>query len=53
MNAATVGRSLAFIGLGSCLIEFSAARWRVERALEESDDRFRSMAETVPEIRSA
>jgi PAS domain S-box-containing protein len=32
------------------LIEFSAARWRVQRALEESDRRFRLMAEAVPEM---
>ena len=39
-----------FIGLGVLLVEFSAARWRVERALQESDDRFRSMAGTVPQM---
>ena len=39
-----------FIGLGLLLVEFSAARWRVERALQESDDRFRSMADTVPQM---
>ena len=39
-----------FIGLGVLLVEFSAARWRVELALQESDDRFRSMAATVPQM---
>jgi len=39
-----------FIGLGVLLVEFSAVRWRVERALQESDDRFRSMAATVPQM---
>ena len=39
-----------FIGLGALLVEFSAARWRVERALQESEDRFRAMAETVPQM---
>ena len=39
-----------FIALGVLLVEFSAARWRVERALQESDDRFRSMAGTVPQM---
>ena len=39
-----------FIGLGVLLVEFSAARWRVERALQESDERFRSMAATVPQM---
>jgi PAS domain S-box-containing protein len=39
-----------FIGLGVLLVEFSAARWRVEHELQESDDRFRSMAATVPQM---
>jgi PAS domain S-box-containing protein len=39
-----------FIGLGLLLVEFSAARWRVQRALEESDERFRSMTETIPQM---
>ena len=39
-----------FICLCLLLIEFSAARWRVERALEESQERFRLMAEAVPEM---
>jgi PAS domain S-box-containing protein len=39
-----------FICLCLLLIEFSAARWRVERALEESERRFRLMAEAVPEM---
>jgi PAS domain S-box-containing protein len=39
-----------FICLSLLLIEFSAARWRVERALEESERRFRLMAEAVPEM---
>ena len=41
---------LLFIGLCVFLTEFSAARWRVEGALEESEGRFRLMAETIPEI---
>ncbi|WP_280155036.1 ATP-binding protein [Piscinibacter sp. XHJ-5] len=39
-----------FVALCLFIIEFSAARWRVERALEESERRFRLMAETIPEI---
>jgi PAS domain S-box-containing protein len=39
-----------FIALCLFITEFSAARWRVERALEESERRFRLMAETIPEI---
>jgi PAS domain S-box-containing protein len=45
----TLGLCL-FIGLGLLLVEFSAVRFRVERALEESEKRFRVMAETVPEM---
>src|SRR4029453_10890112 len=41
---------LLFIGLCLFLTEFSAARWRVEHALEESERRFRLMAETIPEL---
>jgi PAS domain S-box-containing protein len=41
---------LLFIALCVFLTEFSAARWRVERALEESEGRFRLMARTVPEM---
>src|SRR6266404_813776 len=39
-----------FVTLGVVLIEFSVGRRRVEHALEESEGRFRLMAETVPEI---
>ena len=39
-----------FIGLGVLLVEFGAARWRAERALQEGDVRFRSMAATVPQM---
>ena len=39
-----------FVVLCLLLTEFSVGRRRVERALEESDRRFRLMAETVPEI---
>ncbi len=39
-----------FLTLGVVLIEFSVGRRRVEHALEESEGRFRLMAETVPEI---
>ena len=39
-----------FIGLCLLLTEFSEARWRVKRALEASERRFRLMAETVPEM---
>jgi PAS domain S-box-containing protein len=39
-----------FIALCLFITEFSAARWRVARALEESERRFRLMAETIPEI---
>ena len=45
----TLGFAL-FIFLSLLLIEFSAARWRVERALEESERRFRLMAEAVLEM---
>jgi K+-sensing histidine kinase KdpD len=40
----TLGLCL-FIGLGLLLVEFSAARSRVERSLHESDRRFRLIAE--------
>jgi PAS domain-containing protein len=43
-------RVLIFVALCLFITEFSAARWRVERALEESERRFRLMAETIPEI---
>jgi PAS domain S-box-containing protein len=39
-----------FVCLCLLLVEFSAARWRVERALTESQQRFRLMAEAVPEM---
>ena len=39
-----------FIFLCGLLIEFSAARWRVEHALTESEQRFRLMAEAVTEM---
>jgi PAS domain S-box-containing protein len=39
-----------FIALCLFITEFSAARWRIERSLEESERRFRLMAETLPEI---
>jgi len=39
-----------FLALGIVLTEFSVGRRRVEHALEESEGRFRLMAETVPEI---
>jgi PAS domain S-box-containing protein len=39
-----------FTALCLFIIQFSAARWRVERALEESESRFRLMAETIPEM---
>jgi PAS domain S-box-containing protein len=39
-----------FIALCLFITEFSAARWRVERAFEDSERRFRLMAETIPEI---
>jgi len=39
-----------FIGLCLLLTEFGEARLRVKRALEESEARFRLMAETVPEM---
>ncbi len=39
-----------FIALGLVLIEFAAGRRRVQSALEESERRFRLMAETVPEM---
>src|ERR1700674_2542465 len=39
-----------FICLCLLLIEFSAARWRVERALEERERRCRLMADAVPEM---
>jgi PAS domain S-box-containing protein len=39
-----------FVALGALLVEFGAGRRRAERAVEESDRRFRLMAETVPEI---
>lgn len=41
---------LLFVFLSLLLVEFSAARWRVEHALEESERRFRLMAEAVPEM---
>jgi PAS domain S-box-containing protein len=39
-----------FVALGGLLVVFGAGRRRAERALEQSDRRFRLMAETVPEI---
>jgi PAS domain S-box-containing protein len=39
-----------FVFLGLLLTEFSVGRRRAEHALEESDRRFRLMAETVPEV---
>src|SRR6266481_5210382 len=39
-----------FLALGVLLTEFSVGRRRAEQALEESEGRFRLMAETVPEI---
>ena len=39
-----------FILLCVLLIEFSAARWRIEHALKESEQRFRLMAEAVTEM---
>ena len=39
-----------FIALCLLLTEFGAGRRRAKRALEESERRFRLMAETVPEI---
>ena len=39
-----------FVALCLFITEFSAARWRVQRALQESERRFRLMAETIPEI---
>jgi PAS domain S-box-containing protein len=39
-----------FVALCLFITEFSAARWRVERALSQSERRFRLMAETIPEI---
>ena len=39
-----------FIFLCGLLVEFSAARWRVEHALKESEQRFRLMAEAVAEM---
>jgi PAS domain S-box-containing protein len=39
-----------FVALCLFITEFCAARWRVERSLEESERRFRLMAETIPEI---
>jgi len=39
-----------FIGLCLFITEFCEARWRVEHALQESERRFRFMAETIPEI---
>src|SRR4029077_20081476 len=41
---------ILFLGNGVLLIEFSMGRWRAEQALEESEGRFRLMAETVPEV---
>jgi len=41
---------LLFIGISLLLIQFSDARWRVARELEESERRFRLMAEAVPEM---
>jgi PAS domain S-box-containing protein len=39
-----------FVFLGLLLTEFSVGRRRAEHAMEESDRRFRLMAETVPEV---
>ncbi|MGZ9005626.1 MAG: DUF4118 domain-containing protein, partial [Burkholderiales bacterium] len=39
-----------FIALCLLLTEFGASRRRAQRAMEESERRFRLMAETVPEI---
>jgi PAS domain S-box-containing protein len=39
-----------FLGICALLVESAAARWRVERALQESERRFRLMAETIPEV---
>jgi PAS domain S-box-containing protein len=39
-----------FVAIAVILIEFSVGRRRVEQALEESEGRFRLMADTVPEI---
>jgi PAS domain S-box-containing protein len=39
-----------FLVLCVLLVEFSAARWRVERELQESERRFRLMAEAVPQV---
>jgi PAS domain S-box-containing protein len=39
-----------FIFLCGLLVEFGAARWRVESALRESERRFRLMAEAVTEM---
>jgi PAS domain S-box-containing protein len=39
-----------FVALEVLLIEFSASRWRVLRALAESERRFRSMAEAIPQM---
>jgi PAS domain S-box-containing protein len=44
-----VGLTL-FLANSILLIEFSAGRRRTEQALEESEGRFRLMAETVPEV---
>jgi len=41
---------LMFVALELLLIEFSASRFRVQRALQESDRRFRAMAEAVPQM---
>jgi PAS domain S-box-containing protein len=39
-----------FVGLCVLLTEFGEARWRASDVLEESESRFRLMAETVPEM---
>jgi PAS domain S-box-containing protein len=37
-----------FVAVCILLVEFSASRWRIQRALEEGDRRLRLMAEAVP-----
>ena len=41
---------ILFLANAVLLTEFSMGRWRAEQALEESEGRFRLMAETVPEV---